>query len=309
MAVTGARIVVGWDGSDRSRDALALARLLRKPGGATLVVACVYPYEPLATSVGARDPAEPGREDALAKLADAEVADYEHRILPSSSAAHGLQNVARDEGAELIVVGSTHRGRLGRVVPGSVGERLLHGAPCAVAVAPLGYGREPPGALGRIGVAVDGSPASQAALASAVGLARAREAELRVLTVVEWINPAAQTFIRTSYEEAIDQLRAARQGALERALTGVPAEVRVVGRLLEGDDPVRALCRAAEELDLLVLGSRGYGPIRHVFLGGVSGGVLSGAPCPVLVTPRGVERPFGAPEPPAEPRGEPAPTP
>ena len=41
--------------------------------------------------------------------------------------------------AALIVVGSTHTGRAGRVLPGSTGERLLHGSPCAVAVVPTDY--------------------------------------------------------------------------------------------------------------------------------------------------------------------------
>jgi nucleotide-binding universal stress UspA family protein len=217
-------------------------------------------------------------------------------VLPSTSVARGLHYLAEDEGAELVVVGSTHRGALGRVVPGAVGERLLHGAPCAVAVAPVGFARRAP-RLERLGVAVDGSPESRAALASAVGLAGASGAELRVLTVVEWTNPAGGTFLgaHTGYDDTVAHLRAARRRDHKAALAEVPADVRVDGRLLDGEDPVRTLCAAARDLDLLVLGSRGYGPLRHVFLGGVSTGVVDGAPCPVLVTPHGVEQPFGAP--------------
>ena len=51
-----------------------------------------------------------------------------------------------------IVVGSSHRGPVGRIVPGSVGERLLHGAPCPVAVAPRGYSGEAFAGIQRIGV-------------------------------------------------------------------------------------------------------------------------------------------------------------
>ncbi len=61
------------------------------------------------------------------------------------------------EDAALIVLGSTHTGRLGRVRPGSTGERLLLGAPCAVAVAPHGYRTRLDPALTRIGAAYDGS--------------------------------------------------------------------------------------------------------------------------------------------------------
>lgn len=298
MTAAGTRILVGWDGSDRARDGLALARLLGAPLDATLVIACVHPYEPRSSRSGAGNSVELGRGDAIARLADPALVSYEHRILPSSSVARGLHYLAEDEGVELVVVGSTHRGALGRVVPGAVGERLLHGAPCAVAVAPVGLARRP-SRLERVGVGIDGSPESHAALASATGLAAASGAAVRVLTVVEWASSGGETFLGAHpvYGDAVEELRAARREAHERALAAVPAEVQADGRLLDGEDPVRALCAAAEGLDLLVLGSRGYGPLGHVLLGGVSTGVLGGAPCAVLVTARGVEQPFGAPRP------------
>jgi Universal stress protein family len=46
-------------------------------------------------------------------------------------------------------------------------------------------------------------------------------------------------------------------------------------------------------LDLLVTGSRGYGPLRAVMVGGVTGRVMHDAACPVVVIPRGVESPLG----------------
>jgi nucleotide-binding universal stress UspA family protein len=61
---------------------------------------------------------------------------------------------------------------------------------------------------------------------------------------------------------------------------------------LEGD-PAERLIAASEKLDLLVTGSRGYGPLRAVLAGGVSGRVIRGAHCPVIVVPRGVEAPLG----------------
>ena len=48
----------------------------------------------------------------------------------------------------------------------------------------------------------------------------------------------------------------------------------------------------AEDADLLVLGSRGYGPRRAVLLGGVSGRVVRRAACPVIVVPRAIEKPL-----------------
>ena len=55
------------------------------------------------------------------------------------------------------------------------------------------------------------------------------------------------------------------------------------------EDPAESLIRVSENLDLLVCGSRGYGPLRAVLLGGVSRRVAAEAQCPVIVLPRGVE--------------------
>jgi hypothetical protein len=46
------KILVGYDGSDRARDALVLARGLPEPVGAELLVACVYAYQPLSSRIG-----------------------------------------------------------------------------------------------------------------------------------------------------------------------------------------------------------------------------------------------------------------
>jgi nucleotide-binding universal stress UspA family protein len=52
------------------------------------------------------------------------------------------------------------------------------------------------------------------------------------------------------------------------------------------------LAERSESLDLLVCGSRRYGPLRAVLLGSVTADVLSHAACPVVVVPRGVETPL-----------------
>jgi nucleotide-binding universal stress UspA family protein len=54
------------------------------------------------------------------------------------------------------------------------------------------------------------------------------------------------------------------------------------------EDPADVLIRVSAHLDLLVCGSRGYGPLRAVLLGGVTHRVTSAAHCPVLVLPRGL---------------------
>jgi len=83
---------------------------------------------------------------------------------------------------------------------------------------------------------------------------------------------------------ASDAERAARS-ALERAVSGHPgAEVAFLA-----GDPARELMRETEISDLLVIGSRSYGPDGVVVLGGVNDEVLRTASCPVLIVPTGVE--------------------
>jgi nucleotide-binding universal stress UspA family protein len=85
--------------------------------------------------------------------------------------------------------------------------------------------------------------------------------------------------------------RAEIRAALDRALAALPAGVDVEDEL-HVDDPAEILLRTSEHADLLVCGSRGYGPLRSVLLGGVSRRLVDEAQCPVLVLPRGVDRPL-----------------
>lgn len=105
-------------------------------------------------------------------------------LLPDSSPAAGLHAFAEREQTALIVVGSSHRSRIGRIVVGGTGERLLSGASAPVAVAPAGYAAAGRG-LQVVGCGFDGSPESHRALAWAAELARTTSARPRVLSVYE----------------------------------------------------------------------------------------------------------------------------
>jgi nucleotide-binding universal stress UspA family protein len=66
----------------------------------------------------------------------------------------------------------------------------------------------------------------------------------------------------------------------------LPPELRALP-VIEHGDPVRKLIEdAGTGVDLLVLGSRGFGPVMRLLVGSVSSRVIREAPCPVLVVPR-----------------------
>ena len=277
-------ILVGFDGSDESRDALHLAKGLAELEGAKLDVASVFLYHPLAPRA-AVDPDQEAKyfewafSEARSELPGTPISPRQVR-LSDISPARALNNLAEEEGVDLIVVGSTHRGQLGRILPGSVGERLLHGAPCAVAVAPRGYARGEHFGLGLIGVAYDWTPESELALEEAARLARGLDCTLQLITVVSTVSPEG-------LERELDRegLRKTLHAATSR-LKQVNPDLAVEEALEEGD-PAAVLARHGVELDLLVIGSRGYGPARRTLLGSVSCEVMRTAPCPVIVVPRG----------------------
>jgi nucleotide-binding universal stress UspA family protein len=78
---------------------------------------------------------------------------------------------------------------------------------------------------------------------------------------------------------------------LDETVAALPGDLQTKGVVLEGR-PWRALAEASDDLDLLFVGSRGYGPLRAVILGGTSGPLLREAHCPVVALPRGAGTSF-----------------
>jgi nucleotide-binding universal stress UspA family protein len=283
-------VVVGVDGSDASRDALALGQMLGGPNGRLLVVH-VHPFGPLSSLMGAGEYEEVVRTTADSIFTHArdvldDATDRELRLVSKRSPAEGLGSIAADAGAALVAVGSSRRSRLERVLAGSVAEDLLSGAPVPVAVAPRGFADGARVEDATVGCAYDGSPESEAALRLATELARALNARLRVVSVHQRMPFGGQVSVTAvGYSSVNDTMRAALQQRLAQATSAMPDGVRAEARLLDGD-PAEALMGESETLDVLVTGSRGYGAVRAVLLGSVSRALVRGAACPVVVSPR-----------------------
>lgn len=287
-------IVVGYDGSEEGRDALALAGALAAPDGARVVAAAVYPFDPAAPRADLADWGTYLQQDAESCVADVDPGllppgtQLERHVVPTGSAARGLHELAEQMDADLLVVGSTSHGTLGRILIGSTAESLLRAAPCAVAVAPRGFRERDSRGLRVIGVGYDGSPEAERALATAEALARAAGAALRVVTVVGQQSSAGSGF-GYMYAESRAAAEARAQSLLDAALDRLGDDTRPLGIKRRGE-PATVLSDEAERgLDLLVVGSRGYGPLLRTVLGSVSSKLMRLAPCPVLVVPRGTD--------------------
>ena len=201
------KVLVAVDGASGGRDAIALARVLASPS-ARMVLTNVYGVG--ADTKGAR---------------------------PSGGlVGRALHRLARKESAELLVVGSSHRGPTGRTMLGGQTLAALNGSSCAVAIAPRGYGMAEP-VVRAVGAGDAGSAESELAIQTARELAERHGAGLEVRAVTE-------------------------------------------------GDPAEELATMAEHLDLLVLGSRAYGPAGRLLSGSTSTQLARRAGCPLLVVPR-----------------------
>jgi nucleotide-binding universal stress UspA family protein len=280
-------IIVGVDARPGGRDALALAAQLSETFGSRLVAVHAYPYD-YFISRGSTGDFEAVMQGAARETLDAEldgagvIADA--IATPDDSPGRALQRIAKREHGDLIVVGSAHRGPIGRVLAGDVTAGTLHGAPCPVLVAARGHA-EHARELKTIGVGFDGSPESRAAVDLAHAIAEAAGARLRVIGVVaapepgnpfEGYHPDWEEHLRVKRIEAEERLQALLAGR---------------GDIATGDvtfgDPTRELAYEAERLDMLIVGSRGYGPVRRLMLGSTSSKLVHEAACPVLVITRG----------------------
>lgn len=277
--------LAGVDGRSGGRDAIALAAQLTPPGG-RLVLAGVWLSSHLLTFTTYPDEAAAAcratleSERARAGL-EAELVDR-----GTTSVARGLHELAVDEGADVLVLGSSGRASPGRVLLGDDVRSALHQAPCAVAVAPRGWaGSARP--LARVGVAWHAADDATPALETARAIATTSGATLAAMTVVRHLTgptaPGPFAVADPAWEDVVDR----ELGEARRRLEGLGVDVprAVVGA------PVEELRAFSEDLDLLVVGSRGYGPVRRLVLGSTSDGLLRDAACPVLVVPR----PAGAP--------------
>lgn len=290
-APANAPVIVGVDGGPSAEDALAFGRWAALTLDAPLLVAVVHPA-PSALGSGRVDAewvadrhraAEAVLDQARSVLAG-DGADVGYRVVASTSAAHGLHDLAEEEDAAVIVVGSGRSGPKHRLFAGSTADRLLAGSVCPVAVAPTAM-ETPPGALGRIGVAYVDTPDGRAALTMAARLAARTGSRLRLYTVVADADATLPFLVGQDAEHAfLDTARETYELSLSRAADSVGGGVATDWEIRTGD--VVETLAELDEVDVLFCGSRGYGPARRVLLGGVSARLVRRARRPVVVVPR-----------------------
>ena len=271
-------VLVGVDERPGTRDAIALGKHLVARDG-RLTLAHVHAGDPWTTrgSSPAFEAAERERSQELLEAVRVDAGIDAGLVWTGSpSVGRGLHELAERRRADLLVVGSCVRSLVGRVLVGDHTRDALNGAPCAVAVAPAGYA-ERSVVLGEIGVGYDGSPESEHAVAVARGF-------------------ASEVGAKVSAFEAVSLRSEARGAAAEIDRRVEEARERIAA--LGDVEPHAAYGDAAEELalygasvDLLIVGSRGYGPMGRIMHGSTSLRLARTSRCPLLVLTRAAESP------------------
>jgi nucleotide-binding universal stress UspA family protein len=271
-------IIIGIDGHDGGADALALAGRLADDD-TRLVAVCVAVLDARVSRAVSLDYDAIVVEGADGVAAAAAAADPRIETVPAvaGSAAAGVHDVAERVGADLVVIGSCRRGRIGRILSGDDTREIVRAAPCPVAVAPIGYAQaDKP--ITAVGVGYDGGPEAAAALALARWLAARAGTRPRAVDIVSAPNwalaPGGAVYL------GLEEERRAAQERLD-ALEGVDGEART-GSAFQG---LRAFSR---EVDVVVVGSRRQGALGRIVLGSASESLLGGAECPLIIVPRPV---------------------
>ena len=267
-------IIAGVGEREASRDAACLAAAFAQSLGGELVLASAVPEAPLPARLLAGD----HRQERFERTFDSTAAvlgDFPHRRFDlSPDPETGLRELAEREGASLIVLGRSHVSALGRVVAGTLADRLIAHAPCPVAIAPPRFADLTHPGFSTLGVAYDGGTESRGALEVAASLARDLDASLQIITVspaMEGEDPELATVREGIYRERL---------AHARAMVDVPTEFS-----FERGDPAHVFARYSVEVDLLVVGSHSRGALARAALGSVASELTRSATCPVVVVP------------------------
>jgi nucleotide-binding universal stress UspA family protein len=286
-----ARIAAGIDGFPEGEDAAALAAALAEATGADLMFVAVHSDPLITPPVGMSWSSLRKEAQAALHRARATHAPKARTVVETDfSVPRALHRVIRRARSDLLVLGSSRKAPEGRVLIGKRARQLLCHFECPLAVAPRGFRERAKAGFSRIGVGYDGGAESQAALELAASIALGAGADLEVDAVVDdrmpllgWSRFSHGGAEHPRWEDAVlaevERRRVDTEAAAEA--NGASGKVEIKrGR------PANALLDLSQEVDLLVIGSRRWGPMSRLLLGSTGEALMHDAACPVMVVPR-----------------------
>lgn len=297
--ITGSKILLATDGFEPSEHAERLLERIAAPDRHELTVMSVTPagLPSPEHAVLMLDRIEDRRSDT-ARLLDAATERLRgtgFHVTPLESEGHpGKEIVAAltEHGQDLVVLGAGRRTWLGTRLLGSVSNYVLHAAPCSVLIV---HTCEPSTGKLRVVLGADGSEDSEFALSTMLRLTTPERASFEVVTTAH--DPADQVFALPGAvavgaganpaslgEEVLDQAIAEARKVCDATSERLRAAgYEASARVLVGSPAHQLLASMAElDADLVVVGSRGLGPVRRALLGSVSDQVARHAPATLV---------------------------
>ena len=289
------KILLGYDGSECSEKMLEDLQNAGLPAQAEAFVLSVAEHWIMPpTSFGGvdlhftEDPNEANKTRALAQEAQARLSTYFPQWNIQSDAMWGtvasqLLGKADEWKPDLIVVGSHGRSLLGRVLLGSVSQKVLHEANCSVRIA---RGARHDGTRpARIIIGIDGSAGATNAVDAVLARIWPRGSQVRLVNATWTVPPVTSARMAAPIADWISRENTRIQAALELATVKLQGAGLGVSSVVEEEEPRRLLCEEAKtwEADCIFLGARGMGPMERLLIGSISSGVAAHAPCSVEV--------------------------
>lgn len=282
------RILVAVDWSDETFAAVQAVGRLYCPDELALIHAVdVTPFEsPLFAPhiakeayADVRDAMVQSGEQLLeqtAALAPAGVKSV-RRLCELGEPADVVLDAARAAAADLLVLGTRSRGRIAELVLGSVSHRVLLHAPCSTLIV-----KKPLGTLRRALVAVEGPEDAAQIRDWLQAHPFSKPIDLTVLHVLPNLHfgdPATEL----SYASLVEQTEEAAGRFLDELKASLPGDRYAVTTQALAGFPTQAITQAAQDCDLVIVGSHGRSGVSRFLLGSVSHSVVHRVGCPILV--------------------------
>jgi nucleotide-binding universal stress UspA family protein len=195
-----------------------------------------------------------------------------HEVSVSSSSVDvgpEIVRICNDGRYDLVVVGNRGLSGVASFLPGSVSRKVATEAKCSVLISKININK-----IERILVPYDGSVGSYKALSFAADLGTKFHATVNVISVASTAMLSSEVTLTAAIQNLEEEMRNySNEAALLLRQKGVISEgTKVVGAA----DVSRAIIDEAEAgfCDLIVLGNRGRGETKSVFLGGTASAVL-----------------------------------
>ncbi len=297
MTDDATRIVAGFDGSAACRRATGWAAANAAAEHCPLLLLAAFDWVAVAATVYEPSVARTYRDRALEHLADllakeAGLLRHAHPGLHVTTSVHtGSPEtllIEKSRHAGLVVVGARGVSQVAELALGSVSHAVSAHAHCPVVVVPDHPASGP--APGRVVVGVDGSAASLSALDFALGYARQHKLPLSAVRAwrFDWMTRAAVDDDIAEMSNQVERVEAAHLHRDVRSVTDTRADDAAdVDELAIYGHPTSALLIAALHASLIVVGTRGRGPLRSLLLGSVSQSILRTSGVPVVVVAAG----------------------